>query len=404
MDFTPLDSVVMGGARILSLELLRYLPQVASRDQFYVLTTENNHQELVEFRARNLSIVPVTTRSNKTGELRSLIHQTLGKFFTWQQNRLLKKSYNYFRRAAITKGSAVIEGIYADLLFCPFTAPLYYKPGIPTISLIHDLQFLLYPHSLSRKELFYFREHFEDAWRLSTHIICVSDFVKKSVLDNAELSPEKISVIHNSSFSRFHDAGLAQGKKILDQYDLYKGQYMIYPAKEWPHKNHKILFEAFRLLKGKGLTDKLKLVCTGLGEKGLGNFKNNLLEFNLQNDVILTGFLPIEDLTIIFKSAKALIFPSLHEGFGMPIVEAFYLKVPVLCSDLVSLREVAGNAAHYFDAKEAVSIAKVVEEFDKNIMLQENLVNAGSLQLEKYYDSKTLAEKYYEIFVQKTKI
>ena len=114
---------------------------------------------------------------------------------------------------------------------------------------------------------------------------------------------------------------------------------LLYPARPWPHKNHARLFEAFARLRAR--RPNLRLVLTGEGEYGA-----------LPAGVEARGRVSRDELVRLYQGAAALVFPSLYEGFGMPVLEAMACGCPVACSNVTSLPEVAGDAARLFDPRD----------------------------------------------------
>jgi glycosyltransferase involved in cell wall biosynthesis len=124
--------------------------------------------------------------------------------------------------------------------------------------------------------------------------------------------------------------------------------YLLYPARPWRHKNHARLFEAFARLRT--IRPELRLVLTGEGDFGV-----------LPPGVEALGRISRDELVRLYQGAAALVFPSLYEGFGMPVLEAMACGCPVACSNVTSLPEVAGDAARTFDPRNIDDIAAAIE-------------------------------------------
>jgi len=128
-----------------------------------------------------------------------------------------------------------------------------------------------------------------------------------------------------------------------------QGGFLLYPARPWTHKNHARLFEAFAQLRRE--RPDLRLVLTGEGDFG-----------TLPDGVEARGRVSRDELVDLYRSAAALVFPSLYEGFGLPVVEAMACGCPVACSNATSLPEVAGGAARLFDPRDVHEIAAAVDD------------------------------------------
>jgi len=163
------------------------------------------------------------------------------------------------------------------------------------------------------------------------------------------ISPDRIRTIYLRLAQRINAPLQELTHVTLTSVGLEKGKYLLYPANFWKHKNHEILLVAFDLARKQGLPDDIKLVCTGAS----GQHRDCLIRaadaIGLAKHVIMPGYLPTDELSILMHNSHALIFPSLYEGFGLPVIEAMAAGIPVACSNVTSLPEIAGEAALLFD-------------------------------------------------------
>lgn len=136
--------------------------------------------------------------------------------------------------------------------------------------------------------------------------------------------------------------------------------FLYFPAATWGHKNHSTLFEALRRLIKLHDFDG-DLVLTGVAVKRTETLKEELRHLGIADRVHILGYLPYEQLPRIYSMARLLVFPSLFEGFGMPVLEAMACGCPVLCSNVTSLPEVAGDAAEYFDPSSADDLLRAIQ-------------------------------------------
>src|SRR5205814_2082141 len=168
-------------------------------------------------------------------------------------------------------------------------------------------------------------------------VITISEHARQTLIDKHDLAPERVRAIH---LAVDHDVFTPSGPP--------RGDYLLYPARPWPHKNHARLFEAFALLRREH--PELRLVLTGEGDYGA-----------LPEGVDARGRVTTAELVALYQRAAALVFPSLYEGFGMPVIEAMACGCPVACANTTSLPEVAGDAARLFDPLDAEDIARAVD-------------------------------------------
>lgn len=232
-----------------------------------------------------------------------------------------------------------LRKIKADkYLFLAFPSPiLFRREGI--INTIHDLTCFDYPRTMKYHSRIYFKHSINNAIKVSEKIITVSQFSKKRI--EQKYGYDKIYIVYNGISDVFIDYDSKKNTSdIFKKYNLPKDYIMCLCTLE-PRKNIKLLIEAYReLIKENIIKDKLVLV----GRRGWKI--NNLLsevEEEYAKDIFVTGFVDDNDLPAIYSKAKFFVFPSLYEGFGIPIIEAMYMKVPVLASDTSAIPEVISS-------------------------------------------------------------
>jgi glycosyltransferase involved in cell wall biosynthesis len=226
-----------------------------------------------------------------------------------------------------------------DVLHFPFSTMIPEVTSIPTVTTIHDMQHEALPNLFSRGELNYRRLVYRRAARKSTLVIAVSNHAAADIAEHLNVPRDRIRVVHQGvDLTRFTPASAT------------REEFLLYPANPWAHKNHQRLFEAFSLIRAH--RPDLRLVLTGSGHNAS----------TAPDGVEVLGRVPIEQLVQLYRTASALVFPSLYEGFGIPIVEAFATGCPVAASNSSSIPEVCGDAAVLFDPTSAEAIAAGVEQ------------------------------------------
>src|SRR5439155_3517680 len=152
-------------------------------------------------------------------------------------------------------------------------------------------------------------------------------------------------------------------------------RYIVYPAQTWPHKNHLRLIEALADLRQRGTT--IPLVSTGRATEHMGAIRRRVDELGLGSQVRFLGYLAPAEFDAVLARATALVFPSLFEGWGLPVVEAFALGIPVACSNAAALPEVARSAALLFDPHNTEAIARSVLRVWQDEALRDELRRRG---------------------------
>jgi glycosyltransferase involved in cell wall biosynthesis len=215
----------------------------------------------------------------------------------------------------------------------PLTVPLPHA-GVPRVVTLHDVLHHDHPKLLPRTARAFRALAYDRAARRSDLVIVPTRFVKERAEMRIRLDPGRVRIVpHGIDHSVFRPAG--------DE----REPFLLYPARYWPHKNHRLLFEAFAHVRR--ARPDLELVLTGFD----GEFRG------FPPSVRSVGFVSQSELARLYRTAEAMVFPSLYEGFGAPILEAMASGCPVAAADAGAIPEVAGGAAVLFDPFSVPAIA-----------------------------------------------
>lgn len=231
----------------------------------------------------------------------------------------------------------------------------------PSVVTLHDLQHLDLPALFSRAERAFRALAYHRSARGASIVVCPSAFVAGRAAWLLGLDAGALRVIHHGlDHARFRPDGGA------------REEFLLYPARRWPHKNHERLFAAFARLRRE--RPDLRLVLTGGGR-----FES------LPDGVEARGIVSGTELVSLYRRAGALVFPSLYEGFGQPPLEAMACGCPVACSDAASLPEVCGPAARLFPPEDSEAIAEAVSEVlaDPDPWIERGLARAAEFTWER---------------------
>jgi len=255
--------------------------------------------------------------------------------------------------------------------------------GLPCVVMGIDLQHEYFPQFFSAEELAARRASIAQALAGARMMCAISEYTRQTFIDQLSAPPEKISVVYPAADERFfHSPSTAEVQRKLEDYGLTPGTYLYYPAATWHHKNHTTLLRALALLKPKGLTPTL--VCSGAAKEAQPDLLKLVEDLGLAGQVRWMGYLPEQDVPAFFAGALGLVFPSLFEGFGMPVLEAHAIGCPVACSRVTSLPEVAGVAALYFDPTSVEEIAARLEQLLSDAPLRQRLIALGREQVKRF--------------------
>ncbi|MEN8240818.1 MAG: glycosyltransferase family 1 protein [Chloroflexota bacterium] len=397
VDLTPLTkNAGIGGARMLAVELIGHFGGDKSAFEYLLLTSEDSHDELSVLDAPNVRRVCIIGASSDTplAKTQQYLHRMISFVFPRKIQQQIKKIY---RKAFpfSAKGVSLSE-LGVDLLFCPFTGPLFHTSGIPTISVVLDLQFLKFPENFSKNSLVYLNEHYQEACEFSDRLITISEFVKHTILENSTRGEDDISVIYAGIHNRLNTQ-VTEMPQMGKSAGLVENEYLFFPAKYWPHKNHRNALQGFKLFLA-GHSQLKKLVFSGISPQAKDDLQALVNKFGLEEKVVIFGWEEEDTLAALYKFCWAVFFPSMYEGFGIPVIEGFSFEKPVLCSNVTSLPEVGGDAALYFDPTDIEDIARVISDLADHPEISAALVEKGRAQLSRFSNSQGVALQYETVF------
>jgi glycosyltransferase involved in cell wall biosynthesis len=290
--------------------------------------------------------------------------------------------------------SPIKNRVFTDQVWLPFIIEridpdyVYYTTlGIPLINrfpfsmVIHDAVAWAMPDTISKGMKYYYKpliEHAIKSVKLDK-VMTVSYFSKKEIIKYLGINDSKIFVNYlgvSPVFLNFCDSK-ENIKNVLEYYGIFDNFIIALGTLE-PRKNISGLIEAYKILKSTyGYKGKLVLV----GRRGwIDNFN---IDETLSKDIIFTGFVKDEHIPILLKASEAFVFPSFYEGFGLPLIEAMSLGIPVIASNKASLPEIGGDACEYFDPTDHIEMAQkifyVIENKEKAKSMCEKAKNIAKL-------------------------
>jgi glycosyltransferase involved in cell wall biosynthesis len=260
-----------------------------------------------------------------------------------------------------------------------FTTQSAFATTVPSIYQPWDLQHLHLPEFFSVAD----RQGREVAYRAfcaqASLVVVATNWVKADVSAQYGIEPERIAVVNPPPVTTAYVPPTPeQTREIASRLGL-PSRYVFYPAQTWGHKNHERLLEALRQLRDQGI--EVPLVCSGHRNERHPAVMHRAAELGLENQVMFLGFLDPAAIQVIYQRATALIFPSLYEGWGLPVLEAFAADLPVACSNATSLPELVGDAAILFDPLDPDAIAMAVRRVWVDDALRAGLIERGRERL-----------------------
>jgi glycosyltransferase involved in cell wall biosynthesis len=248
----------------------------------------------------------------------------------------------------------VLKKIAPDLFFSP-DGYLSLSTPVKSMNVFHDLNFEHYPDDLPMAEHWFYRHYFPKYARKACRIATVSEFSKKDIINQYKVPADKIDVVYNGANESYNP--LKKDEIMRTRYDFTGGRpYFIFVGALHPRKNLVNLFNAYDLFRKETGLD-IPLMIVGHKKWWTPNIRNAYEGMHFKDDVLFSGRLTPTQLHKVIGSALALTYVSYFEGFGIPILEAFYCGTAVITSNITSMPEVAGDAALLVDPFSVRSIA-----------------------------------------------
>jgi glycosyltransferase involved in cell wall biosynthesis len=254
-----------------------------------------------------------------------------------------------------------------NLYLTQYITPFFVPKKIKILTIIHDISFCEYPQMIKFSDLFFLRMLIPLALKRADKIIAVSQFTRDEIIRCYNANPKKVDYVHNAVADSFLAQTFSQDEleKVRKKYNLPQ-KFILYLGTLQPRKNIPALIEAYAKIKNQ--LPGVRLVLAG----GKSHNYDPRIDVMLKNhalseeDVIFPGFILEEDKKAVMLLAGSFCFPSLYEGFGIPILEAFSAKLPSVVSQIPPHAEVAGNAAVFFRPKDpdalSASLVKIMSD------------------------------------------
>ena len=268
-----------------------------------------------------------------------------------------------------------------DRLFVPghIVPPIHPKH---TIAVIHGLEYEKFPEAYSKKEVSRMRMGIKRTCRWARRLIAVSNNTKRDVMELYGVPKKKIRVVYE---------GLNQPTKISDirtanliqEFGLIRGQYIVFIGRLEARKNLVNVLKAYEMFR-EHFGGSHKLVLAGKPGFGAEEIEEEIGAHPFRGDIVITGFVGEETKWALLHGAAVFVFPSLYEGFGLPVLEAQQLGVPVVASNTSSLKEIGKDATVQVDPLSPQQIAQGLHEMISNADARGNIVAAGAENIKKF--------------------
>lgn len=264
----------------------------------------------------------------------------------------------------------ILRGLDADVYHSTYYL-MPYRPGVPTLLTVYDLIPLLFPEHVSPQARLFFHWATALALRAATHILTISETTRCDLLSIFHVPPHKVTAVPLATDPNFYPRPLPEIQEVRSQYRL-PDHYVLYVGINKPHKNLVRLMEAWAQLQ----PQPLSLVIAGVWDPRYPESRQHAEYLGLGN-IVWLGPVPESALPALYSGATVFVFPSLYEGFGLPVLEAMACGTPVACSNTPSLREIGEGAVQFFDPTHVEDISAVLHRVLTDSSLQMDLRERG---------------------------
>lgn len=358
---------------ILSVDPVRFPLTGIGRYAYELAKGLQDSGEIEELRflsgTRFLSGLPEPSdSSDRTHKLKRLV----------QSSGLAMETYR--RLMPLLKKSSLKE--YKDFIY---HGPNFFLPPFPgrKVATFHDLSPFKWADCFDPAKVKYLQTELCMTLNTADALITDSEFIRYEIAEFAGWPLEKIHAIPLAAGPEFKPRTDSEAGRVLERYGLgYKG-YSLFVGTIEPRKNISRLLEAYSLLP-RSVRQRWPLVITGYQGWKSDDIHDQIKKADSEGWARYLGFLPAEELPLLYSASRLVVFPSLYEGFGLPVLEAMQSGVPVVCSNRASIPEVAGNAALMFDALDIEEIADCIQIMLLDDRTREDYREAGQKRARSY--------------------
>ena len=353
VDLTPMrPGGQNGGAKLAVIEFLKGLKRHLADELHYLfLTSDDTHDEAASLLGTNDSAFCVLRRSGRGNMIQSLDLVTRSKLAA----RNLMSQHR------------------VDVLYNPFGTIFFASNRIPTVAMIVDTLHRDFPSSLPAQTIEWRELQFRKLVDSVDYFQVISQFTAGRVKTLYNVPADRIFVTHLPIHGR------------LTFVSATREPFFFYPANFWVHKNHEVLLVAYQIyLAKKNQRTPWKLVFTGHLDERARSLQKRTAELGIAAHVKFLGYVPESELAKLYSTASCLVFPSLHEGFGIPIVEAMSFGLPIICGNDTSIPEIVGDAALYAETRDPTKLADALLAVVGNEALRAKLATLGQERLKTF--------------------
>jgi alpha-1,3-rhamnosyl/mannosyltransferase len=263
--------------------------------------------------------------------------------------------------------------------------------AVPTVFSVYDLSLRRYRHTHPRERVWMFEYFIKTRLKYARHMLTISEFIRQEIMDEFKVPASRVSSVPLAPDPVFAPAAPGAVAQVRQRYGLPE-EYLVFVSSLEPRKNIDLLIEALAAAR----TD-IPLVLVGWHGWGDKAWLEKVHKSRLKDRILFTGHVPDPDLPAVYTGAAALVYPSLYEGFGLPILEAMACGCPVICSNAASMPEAAGDAALYIDPGDTDSLVHAIDTLVPDTGARQTLKTLGLARAKQFTWEKT-ARQTLDVF------
>lgn len=388
-----------GGITQATIALISALGKLSDGDETYVILALPGHDDWIKpYLGPNQLIQPYPTEESGHRARWLLRRIANGRFGRVAKDRIRRTLFPAATNGVLVSGPPAspgfLESLGLNIMHFPWQQ--FVRTAIPTLFNPWDLQHLHYPYLLPIEEVTRRMLYYALACREATCIAVASQWGKEDFVNKLGLPPQKVRVVPLAAPTVAYAQPNAEDKRRVRATYALPDRFAFYPAQTYSHKNHLRLFEALVLLRDDHGVH-LSLVCTGFQNDHSVALNEAISRLGLADQVHMLGYIPADHVRALYRLAEVTVFPTIFEGAGLPLLEAFAEGCPLACSRLPVLVEQAGNAALYFDPFDSEDIARALLRLHADVDLRDALRTRGGERV-RLYSGESSARTYRALY------
>lgn len=386
-----------GGVQQFVIGLASGLSRLRDGDEEYLFLSYPDHRAwlapYLSGPCRPLDVLPrAPPRApllRRVGRMPRLLAGALGARY------LSRSRFGGFVPVTVPESDGIVEESGAEVMH--FTLQGGFRTALPSIYQPYDLQHVHLPQFFTP----YVRKAREKTYRELSEaarvVVVMSSWVRDDVVRHFRLPYDKVQVVPWAPVTQEYQQPSAGDLERVRQRFSLPDAFGLYPAQTFPHKNHLALVEAVAIARHRGVD--VRMVCPGKKSEHYDRIATRIRQLGLEGQIVFPGYVTPVELQCLYRLARLLVFPSLFEGGGMPIFEAYSAGVPVACSDVTCIPKQAGDAAVLFDPHIPERIADAVVGLWRDAHLRDELVRRGAERVSRFTWART-ARIYRSLYRQ----